>query len=475
MTAPNANFINNEWNSNGTEQSLVVCDKYSNVVLAELPLASAHQMEQAIAGAGEAFTVMKTWSAGKRSKHLAKLRDLLAEQRTTIIELIVAEAGKPIGYATAEFDRCLVTLDTAVREALTFTGEVVPMDYNNGEGKTAFTQRFPVGPIAAISPFNFPLNLALHKVAPAFAVGCSVLLKPSPYTPLVALKFAELVKAAGYPTGALNVLVCENEVAQNMVTDARLKMLSFTGSPGVGWHLKTLAGQKKVALELGGNAAVIIDENVDLQQAAKTTALGAFLYAGQICISTQRIFVHQSVFEDFKSCLIEATQQLHTGSPTDDCVINGPLIDTIHLNRIDEWVQEAIAQGATLLCGGQVIDAEHNLYAPTLLSNTQNSMKVSCEEVFGPVAIVESVESFQVAIDRVNDSEFGLQAGVFTNRIDHLKMAHQQLEVGGVMINNVPGFRIDNMPYGGVKSSGLGREGVRYAMEEMTEPRLLVY
>ena len=475
LDLPSANFVNNEWRTEGSGASLTVTRKYTGEALAELPMAGPELMEEAIEGAVSAFAELKTWSAGRRSVMLAKLRDALAGRRQEFIDLIVAEAGKPVAYAANEIDRCLVTLDTAVREALTFTGELVPVDYHQGEGKTAFTRRFPIGPIVAISPFNFPLNLALHKIAPAFAVGCSVVLKPAPQAPLVALAFADLVREVGYPKGALNVLVCDIPVAQSLVTDPRMKMLSFTGSPSVGWHLKSIAGEKKVVLELGGNAAAIVDESAEVAETAQAIAIGAFLYAGQICISTQRIYVHAAIYEEFEKALLAAIKALKSGDPNDPHVINGPLIDAGHRNRIDLWIREAQHAGAVILSGGKALNESANVYAPTVLTNTRPGMKVVDEEVFGPVAILEKVDSFEEAIQRTNASRFGLQAGVFTNRLDQMKQAHEQLEVGGIMMNNVPGFRVDNMPYGGVKASGLGREGIRYSMEEMTEGRLLIY
>jgi len=470
-----ANYINNEWLTDGTGSTLKVVDKFTQETMAEIPLATEAQMEQAIVSAEHSFKSFRKWSAGKKAEYLVKLKDALEAKKEEFAHLIVAEAGKPIGYARAEVARCLVTLETAAREAMTFSGEMVPLDYGAGTGKTAFTKRFPIGPIACISPFNFPLNLALHKIAPALACGCTIVLKPAPQSPLTCLAFAALCEEVGYPAGVINILVCDIPVAEKMVVDPRLKMLSFTGSPQVGWYLKNIAGQKKVALELGGNAAVIVDETSDLKEAATKTANGAFLYAGQICISTQRIYVHEKVYADFKNNLVEAINQLHAGNPEDEKVTVGPIIDKGHFDRINDWVNEAKADGAEILTGGKVAHEDGNVYAPTLLTNTSKGMKVVDEEVFGPVAILEKVASFEEAIERTNDSQFGLQAGVFTNRVDHMKMAHEELEVGGIIINNVPGFRLDSMPYGGVKASGLGREGIRYAMEEMTEPRLMVY
>jgi glyceraldehyde-3-phosphate dehydrogenase (NADP+) len=469
------NFINNKWEDQGNGEWLEVVNKYDQKLIGRVPMASSEQMNAAIEGAETAFEELKTWSAGKRAAHLTKLCELLAEEQQAFANLIVAEAGKPLSYARTEINRCQTTLETAAREALNFSGEIVPMDFNGGEGKTAFTKRFPLGPIACISPFNFPLNLALHKIAPALATGNTIVLKPAPQSPLTALAFAALVEKAGFPAGSVSVLVADIPEAQQLVTDPRMKMLSFTGSPQVGWYLKNIVGEKKVALELGGNAAVIIDAETDLVAAARTVAIGSFLYAGQICISTQRIYILEKYFSAFIPLLLEEINRLHVGDPGRDDVIVGPIIDSTHLKRISSWVDEAVEAGAHVLAGGKVISEANNLYAPTLITNTEPDMKVVAEEVFGPVAIIEKVKDFDAAIAAVNDSKFGLQAGVFTNSLSNMKKAFDQLEVGGVIINNVPGYRMDPMPYGGIKQSGLGREGLKYAMEEMTEPRLIVY
>ncbi|MBD81579.1 MAG: aldehyde dehydrogenase [Crocinitomicaceae bacterium] len=472
----NENYINSQWHATGNGKFLPVTDKYTQQEIAQVPFCTNEQMEEAIAASVTGFEELKSWSAGQRSEALEKMRVVLVEQQEEFAQLIAAEAGKPIGYARGEIARCIDTLKTAVSEALRFDGEMVPMDYNNGEGKVAFTRRFPIGPIAAISPFNFPLNLALHKIAPAIACGCSIVLKPAPQTPLVALAFAKLVDDLNcLPKGAFSVLVADIPEAEKLVRDERMKMLSFTGSPQIGWHLKNIIGKKKVALELGGNASVIVDESADLEQAAKLTAIGAYLYAGQICISTQRILVHHKVFDTFKPLLIAEVERLQVGDPRNEKVMVGPIIQPVHVQRIKEWVDEAIEGGAELLTGGKILSEENGLYAPTLLTNTKKGMKVCDLEAFGPVATLKKVDSFEQAVSISNDSTFGLQAGVFTNQFDHVKKAHEELEVGGVMINNIPGFRIDSMPYGGVKDSGLGREGIKYTMEEMTEPRLIVY
>ena len=471
---PDANYIDGQWVKSGTEW-LPVRNKYDQSLLSEVPKASMIQMESAIVSSQKGFQEMKKWSAGKRSEKLCQLKGLLHQEADFFAQLISAEAGKPIQYARGEIARCQTTLEFAAAEALRFSGEAIPIDFAAGEGRTALTRRFPIGPIAAISPFNFPLNLALHKIAPALAVGCSIVLKPSPYAPLTALAFAGLIEKVGYPEGAVNVLMCDIPVAEKLVRDDRMHMLSFTGSPKVGWHLKEICGKKKVTLELGGNAAVVVDPTAKLEEAAHKIAVGAFLYAGQICISTQRIYVEQAIFDRFIPLLVAEIEKIQSGNPADEAILNGPVIDKAHFERISSWVEAAQQEGAKVLTGGEAIEADRFVYAPTLLTGTRNEMKVVSEEVFGPVAIVEAVADFDAAIAAVNDSDYGLQAGVFTNSVDHMKQAHNELEVGGLMINNIPGFRVDSMPYGGVKSSGFGREGLRYAMEEMTEPRLLVY
>jgi acyl-CoA reductase-like NAD-dependent aldehyde dehydrogenase len=469
------NFVANQWLAQGNGNHLAVVDKFNGKELSKLPLATEDQMEQAIAASVIAFEEMKTWSAGKRAEKLWTLRSKIEERAEELAQLIMKEAGKPISYARNEIARCITTVETAATEVVRFTGEMVPLDFGAGEGKTAFTKRYPMGPVACITPFNFPLNLVLHKVAPAIAVGSPVVVKPAPQSPLSTYALAALMEEVGFPAGAMNVLVCDIPIAEKLVRDERMAMLSFTGSEMVGWHLKNIAGRKKVTLELGGNASVIIDESADLKDAAKKVAVGSFIYAGQICISTQRIFVVEKVFEEFKNLLISEVGKLKTGDPSDDKVLVGPIIDTGHVDRIDSWVKEAVSAGAELLCGGGIISRENNTYAPTLITNTDNSMKVACAEAFGPIAILERVDDFEDGIRKTNDSNFGLQAGLFTNDFSNVKLSHELLEVGGIMVNNIPGFRIDSMPYGGIKGSGLGREGIKYAMEDMTEMRLMVY
>lgn len=473
--ARHANLIAGQWSDVGDGEHTIVVDKYHGHELARLPHATAAQMERAIAAAERSKPLLAGMSAGERSDKLNALAALLEEHGEALAMLIVQEGGKPIGYARGEIARSISTVRTAAGEAVRFAGEVVPIDHDAGRGKTAFTKRFPVGVIAAITPFNFPLNLVLHKVAPAMAVGCPVVLKPAPQAPLSALALAGFMQQVGWPAEAFSVLMCGIPVAEQLVTDARVAMLSFTGSDKVGWHLKSVCGKKKVALELGGNAAVIVDSGVDLGAAAGSIAMGANLYAGQTCISTQRIVVLDTVREEFERLLVAAYAALQSGDPAEASVSVGPIIDRTHFERITSWVEAAVAGGARVLAGGAAADAERNVFQATLLTDTTPEMQVSCAEVFGPVAVLESAADMGEAIAKVNDSSYGLQAGVFTDSFAHVQRCHAELEVGAVIINSIPGFRVDSMPYGGIKDSGLGREGLRYAMEEMSEPRLLVY
>ncbi len=468
-------FINNEWLGHSTTDILVVKNKFDQSVLAHVACADTSEVQFAVANSVQAFQSYSKKSAEERRDYLLKIRDGLLLEKDKFINLIVSEAGKPIEYAKIEVERSLFILQVAAEEAMRISGEVIPMDYGLGKHKTSMTKNFPIGPVLAISPFNFPLNLALHKIAPALAAGCSVILKPSPFTPLTALAFGSLCKRVGLPAGVVNVVVCQNQEAQMMLQDERIKLLSFTGSAEVGWSLKSKAGKKKVILELGGNAAVIVDRSANLEEAAKSIAMSAYNYAGQVCISVQRIYVDHTVFDQFLVLFKEAVSALKIGSPMDEGVVVGPLIDRTHFDRISEWVNEAVNGGAELIFGGTPSDAHHNIYAPTLLTKTNEQMKVVAQEVFGPVAIIEKVEYFDEVIRVVNRSRFGLQAGLYTNQISQMKYAHENLEVGALIINGVPGFRVDTMPYGGVKDSGLGREGVSYALADMLESRLLVY
>ena len=369
-------------------------------------------------------------------------------------------------------ERAIFTFTVAAEESTRIYGEYLPLDSQEfTAGRWGIVRRFPLGPIAGITPFNFPLNLVAHKVAPAIACGCPIVLKPAPQTPLCALMLAEVVQQAGWPDGGLNVLPLSNEDAGLLVSDDRLKMISFTGSAAVGWQIKRNAGKKKVVLELGGNAGVIVHKDADLGYAAERCVTGGFSYAGQTCISVQRILVEHSVFGKFNDYLLTGIQELKSGDPLDESCDLGPMIRESDAVRASEWIQEAVRAGARLLCGGKRRGA---ILEPTLLTGTRPEMKVNCQEIFAPVVTVEPYEDFREAVRQLNHSPYGLQAGVFTNDAKLLFSAYEELEVGSVIAGDVPTFRIDSMPYGGVKDSGLGREGLRYAMQEMTEPKLLV-
>lgn len=468
-------FINNEWIGQSLDRFLYVNHRYDQTRIARIHFADDREVEFAISSATIAFETFKKTSVPERREILEKIKEALKNEREKFVNLIVSEAGKPFDYANAEVDRAIAVIDAAIHELMTDTGFTVPLNYPPAVGKTGIVKKYPIGPILAISPYNFPLNLALHKIIPAIATGNTVILKPSPDTPLTALAFASLCKKIGLPAGVLNVVICENFEAEKMVTDDRIKMLSFTGSALVGWKLKSLAGKKKVTLELGGNAAAIVDRSASIEEVAKSLSYGAFLYAGQICISTQRIYVDNQVFDQFVEYFVEATKELSIGNPHEKGVVVGPLINEHHLHRIHTWVEEAKNAGAKILLGGSILDIKHNIYAPTVITGTKPGMKVLDEEVFGPVVVIERVQFFDEVIAEINRSRYGLQASLFTNQLSQIKYAEDNLEVGALIINSIPGLRIDSMPYGGIKDSGLGREGVKYAMDEMREPRLLVY
>lgn len=428
--------------------------------------------EAAIAAAVRAFEVTRKLPAFERQAVLRRVAEALHQRREECARLLAQEAGKPLKAARVEVERAIFTFTVAAEESTRIYGEFQPLDWQpQAAGRWAILRRFPLGPIAAIIPFNFPLNLAAHKIGPAIAAGCTLVLKPPPQDPLTTLLLAQIVQEAGWPAGALNVLPLSNEDAGVLVTDPRLKMLSFTGSAVVGWELKKRAARKRVTLELGGNAGVIVHSDADLAYAAERCATGGFGYAGQSCISVQRIFVQRSVHEKFADLLVAAARKLKTGDPRDESTDVGPLITELDARRAEEWVQEAVSAGATLRCGGR---RQGSLLEPTVLTHTQPEMRVNCLEVFAPVVTVSPYDDFLEAVRRVNDTPFGLQAGVFTRDARLLFTAYEELEVGGVIAGDVPTFRMDQMPYGGVKDSGTGREGLRYAIEDMTERKLLV-
>jgi glyceraldehyde-3-phosphate dehydrogenase (NADP+) len=435
-------------------------------------LAGPGEWEQAFTAAQRAATLLKGWSSQERRQLLQALADGVKARQRDFEATIVAEGGKPLTYARGEMARGVTTLSLAAEEAARLGGEVLPLDLTRASaGRWGITRRFPVGPVLGIAPFNFPFNLVAHKVAPALAAGNPIIIKPASATPLTALKLAEVYAEAGGPPGGLQVLPSRTKLAEEAVADDRLKVLSFTGSAAVGWDLKAKAGRKKVILELGGNAACIIDADADLTWAAKRLAIGAFAHAGQICIAVQRILVHRAVQEEFSRIFLDLIHRdILAGDPAREDTVMGPFINAEAAARVRAWVGEALDGGARLLTGGL---GENNFMPPTVLTDVSRDLGVWREEIFGPVATLTPFGNFDEALDLANDSVYGLQAGVFTNTLAHAWRAFETLEVGGVIVNDAPIFRLDHMPYGGVKASGLGREGVRYAMEELTEIRLL--
>ena len=463
-------LIGDRWHQTGATARVV--NPYSGETVAEVCLAGWEDADQAITAAGAAFPVLRRLPAHIRSGSLDKMAALLSARCEEIARTITSEAGKPITDARREVGRAIQTFTVAAEEARRQPGEVIPFDRAPGmESCIGLTRRYPVGPVLGITPFNFPINLVAHKVAPALAAGNPIVLKPAPQTPLTALLLGEIVLQAGLPPGSLSVLPCDNQVAERMVIDPRFKVLSFTGSAAVGWMLKAKCGKKRALLELGGNAGVIVEPDADLDLAAQRCAAGGFTYAGQSCISVQRIYAHERIYDAFVAKLVGRVSGLKCGDPTDDATVVGPLIDAAAARRVEDWISEAVAQGARVLTGGKRVGA---LVEATVLADVTPAMKVSCREVFGPVVTVSRYRRFREALDALNDSDFGLQAGLFTRDVDRVFQAYRDLEVGAVLANEVPTWRADHMPYGGVKDSGLGREGVRYAIEEMTELKLLV-
>jgi acyl-CoA reductase-like NAD-dependent aldehyde dehydrogenase len=432
---------------------------------------SAKHAELAIEAAVRAFEVTRKLGGYERQRILRSVASGVEKRRDELARLLALEAGKPLKAARAEVDRAVFTFHVAAEESVRVGGEYLPLDWQvSTAGRWGLVRRFALGPIGAITPFNFPMNLVAHKLAPAIAAGCTIVLKPAPQTPFTALRLGQIIEEAGWPAGGLNVLPLSNEDAGLVVRDDRIKLLSFTGSAAVGWQLKAQAGKKRVVLELGGNAAVIVCADANLELAAERCAVGGFTYAGQTCISVQRILVEEGVYDKFVAALIPRVQKLKVGDVLDENTDVGPLISEAAARRNVEWIEEAIHEGAQLLFGGQ---RNGSTVTPTVLTNTKPSMRVNCMEIFGPVVTVEKFSDYGEALDSVNRSDFGLQAGIFTRDFVRITRAFETLEVGGLMVGEVPSFRIDHMPYGGVKDSGLGREGLRYAIEEMTEPRLL--
>jgi glyceraldehyde-3-phosphate dehydrogenase (NADP+) len=455
-----------------TDTSLPVINPYDGKVFASTWLAGSAELEEAIAAGLAAEVVMARMPSWQRYEILSQVSDALKADRERLAAVLARESGKPLRYALGELDRGAQTFRVAAEESKRLPGEYISLDWTPaGEGKEGWVKYFPVGLLAGIAPFNFPLNLALHKIAPAIAAGNPVILKPARSTPLSVLELAKILDRTSLPKGAVSILPMDREAGNQLVTDPRIKMLSFTGSPAVGWKMKREAGRKKVLLELGGNAGVIVADTADIDRAVDRCVVGGYAYSGQVCIHVQRIYVQDKIFDDFAGKFTERVKNLRFGDPLDAETEVSVMIDEENATRVEEWVQESVEEGAQILLGGK---KNGTWFEPTVLTKTATSMKVCSLEVFGPVVTLERFSGFREAVDFINDSRYGLQAGVFTNRLDEMNYAFNNIRVGGVIINDVPTFRVDHMPYGGVKDSGLGREGLKYSIHEMMEPRLLV-
>ncbi|MFC2107250.1 aldehyde dehydrogenase family protein [Bacteroidota bacterium] len=455
-----------------SSESMEVINPFTNKQIAKVFLASEHDVNDAIEAAISLKEELKNIPSYKRYEILRQIVDELELNQHHFAETLSLESGKPIRYAIGEVKRAIQTFVVAAEECKRLPKEYIDIDWTPaGDGKEGLVKYFPIGVVAGISPFNFPLNLAVHKIAPAIAAGCPIILKPSSSTPLSTLKLAEIIDSTDLPKGAVSILPANRQTGNILVTDPRINMLSFTGSPDVGWKMKAEAGKKKVVLELGGNAGVIVSETADIDIAVKKCLLGAFAYSGQVCIHTQRIYVQENVFIEFVKKFIPGAENLRSGDPIDPETDISVMIDEANAIRVKEWVKEAVESGAEILSGGARNAA---YFEPTVITNTDSTMKVCALEIFGPVVILEKYKDFDQAIEKINESKYGLQAGVFTNNIKEMNLAFNNLEVGGVIINDTPTFRVDHMPYGGMKDSGLGREGVKYAIQDMMEARILV-
>lgn len=445
---------------------------YNGRLIGHAPVSDKKQIEKCIRASVAGFENTRRQPTHVRRAVLIRIVELLKKYEDELVRLLAEEAGKPVDLALGEVRRAQMTFTFAAAELTRFGGEWLPIDQElRVENYRCIVERFPVGPIAAIAPYNWPINLVCHKLAPALAVGSAVIVKAPTQTPLSTFRLGEIILEAGPPEGALSIFYAPHRIAEKIVTDERIQMLSFTGSPEVGWELKRKCGKKKILLELGSNSAAVVHEDADLDWAASRIVLGGFGYAGQVCIKVQRVFVHAKIYDRFRALLVAKTRACKTGDPLKKGVVCGPVIDSGSADRIMAWISEAKAQGAKLLAGGT---RKGNLIAPTLLENVKPSMKVCRQEVFGPVVTLETYRNWPDALKKVNQSRYGLQAGVFTQDVNRIREAFDTLEVGGVIANDFPTMRVDNFPYGGVKDSGLGREGVKYTMDEMTEPRVLV-
>jgi glyceraldehyde-3-phosphate dehydrogenase (NADP+) len=464
-------LVGAEWISSKKLHDIV--DPYRGTLVARVPLGDATMLAQAVSVAREAFALTRRQAPYERAALLQKVARGIEDRRAEFVECIIEEAGKPRTFAEAEVSRAVSTFQAAAEASRSPLSEMLAIDgHAVGKDHLGWARRFPIGVIAAITPFNFPLNLVAHKVAPCLATGNTMVLKPAIKTPLSCLLLGEELLRAGMIPGQVNIVTCSNEDVSVLLDHDDVRMVTFTGSPEIGWMLKARAGKKKVCLELGGNAGVIVHEDADLNAAIPAIATGAFAYAGQSCISVQRILVHRPVYQTFKTqFLSHVTGHIHTGDPRDARTVVGPMINIEARDRARSWIDQAVEAGSTLLTGGSLTGP---CLQPTVLEHVPRNLAVCAEEAFAPVAVLDVYDTFAEAIVMVNHSRFGLQAGVYTRDLQRALHAWNELEVGGVLVNNVPTFRVETMPYGGIKDSGFGREGVRYTMEEMTELKSLI-
>ena len=455
-----------------TSHKLTVVNTFTLQPFATTYQAGPEELEYAITKAERVRQELKKLPVFKRYEILMQIATEIKSKREQLATVLCQESAKPMRYALGEIDRAAQTFIIAAEECKRLPKEYISLDWTPaGEGKEGFINYFPIGLIAGIAPFNFPLNLAVHKIAPAIAAGCPIILKPASATPLSTLELAKIIDKTALPKGAVSIIPMDRKAGNQLVTDDRFKLLSFTGSPAVGWEMKRNAGKKKVVLELGGNAAVIITPTADMEKAVAKSIVAGFSYSGQICIHAQRFFVHESVFNTFSNLFVAAAKKLKQGNPESADTEVSNMIDGENAKRVESWINEALQQGASLLLGGK---RNGNFVEPTVLTNTNTTMDVCSKEVFGPVVTIEKYSTFAEAVEMLNDSDFGLQAAVFTLNDQEITTAFQTIETGGVIINDVPTFRVDHMPYGGVKDSGLGREGVKYAILDMMEAKILV-
>ena len=465
-------FVNGRWTDTGSYMD--VRDKYTRAVIDRVCTADPEVVEKALQAAHESKKEMAQLTAAARGEILDRVSLLIKRDTEEIAKIITREAGKGIALSRAEVGRSAETFKFSADEARRISGELIPFDAAaSGANRFGYAKRYPIGVVGAITPFNFPLNLVAHKVGPAIAAGCPIVLKPASATPLTAVKLIELLLEADLPPGGINLLIGPgNSVGHAVISSEMVSMITFTGSPQVGLAIKKMAGIKKVTLEMGNNSAAIIHQDADILKAIPRCVSGAFAYSGQVCISVQRIYIHESQYEDFRNAFVDSVRSVKTGAPEDEQTLVGPMIETSEAIRIEKWLHEAMMQGATVTIGGK---RDGNFFEPTVIENCNTAMRIVREEAFAPIVCLMKYKTLDEAIDQVNDPKYGLQAGIFTNDIYSAFKAIDRLEVGGVMINEIPTFRVDQMPYGGIKLSGIGREGARYAIEEMTEMKTVMF